>query len=163
MNKKQLILGWVIILGLTFLLFKPTYASWTEYKPARYMDLDGDFKNEIIIETKNGAGSGHYIEVMRIFKDDYHNLKLIFEIFTLDSVFGEGPGNDDISTVEFTEQNPQTGLRDIIVKSKRIYYKDDQNKIIDREEEQGSKIFKWNGKVFVEIKQNNINKTKPQK
>ena len=104
----------------------------------------GHFVNEIVIESKHGAGSGHYMEIMRIFKEaeKSEGLDLIFKMTTLDSIFGYGPGSEEISTVEFTEPNADNGLRDIIVKSKQIYYKDEENKIVDREEDLGTKIYK---------------------
>ncbi len=119
------------------------------------MDIDGDLKDEIIIESQHGAGSNHYIEDIRIFKDDYHKLRLIFSILTLDSYFGLKPphNQDTISKVEFTEQTSENkGVRDIIVKSKTIYYKDNENKTIDKEEYLGTKIYRWDGKIFEEQK-----------
>jgi hypothetical protein len=135
-----------------FILSISSYALWTEYADVRFLDLDGDFVEEIIIESHHGAGSGHYVEMLRIFKEDDKSagLKLIFMATTLDSIFGYGPGNDDISEVTFTGPETGGGLRDIIVKSKKIYYKDDENKVVDREEDLGTKIYKWNGEVFVE-------------
>jgi len=130
----------------------PAY-SWTEYGNIHYMDFDGDLMDEIVIKAKHGVGSGHYIEDMRIFKDKYPELELIFSIRTLDRYFGfESPNSYDVvSDVKFTEQTPENkGIRDIIVKSKKIYYKDEENKIVDKEEDLGIKIFKWNGKTFVE-------------
>ena len=79
MNKKQLTLL-VLLSPLIFFLIMPVYASWTEYKNIRYMDLDGDLTEEIIIEAKHGAGSNHYLEDMRVFKDKYPELELIFSI-----------------------------------------------------------------------------------
>lgn len=132
----------------------PAY-SWTEYKNVRYMDLDGDSTNEIIIEAKHGAGSNHYIEDMRIFKDNYPELDLIFSIRTVDSTYGFKPASpyncDIISAAQFTEQTPENnGIRNIIVTSKKISYKDEGNKVIDKEEDLGTKIFRWNGKAFIE-------------
>jgi hypothetical protein len=148
MNKKKLI----AILAIIVCLSMPAYATWTDYEDARYLDLDGDFLPEIIIKSHHGAGSGHYVEMLRIFKeaDESADLRCIFMTTTLDSIFGYGPGNDDISIVEFTEPNIDTGLRDIIVKSKKIYYKDDKNKVVGREEDLGTKIYKWNGDRYVE-------------
>ena len=127
--------------------------SWTEYFNIRYMDLDGDLAEEIIIESKHGAGSNHYIEDMRIFKDKYPELELIFAVRTLDSYFGlDAPNNYNIvSSVKFTEQTPENkGIRDIIVESKKAYFKDSDNKIIDKEEDLGTKIFKLNDNFYVE-------------
>ena len=129
-------------------------SKWTEYKNIRYMDLDGDLTEEIIIEAKHGAGSNHYLEDMRVFKDKYPELELIFSIRTLDSTYGFEPSShyncDEISEVHFTEPNLENGKRDIIVKTKKIYYKDENNKTVDKEEDLGTKIFKWNGQSFVE-------------
>ena len=148
----------------------PAYASWEAYKDVGdinidgdfkvgYIDIDGDFAKETIIESKHGAGSNHYLEMMRIFKEKEGQdwgLDLIFSIRTLDSYFGYFSSNftphDVVSEVEFTEPNPKNGTRDIIVKSKKIYYKDDKNKIVDREEELGTKVYKWNGTKFEEKK-----------
>lgn len=99
--------------------------SWTEYTNVRYMDFDGDLVDEVIIECRHGAGTGHYIEDVRIFKDAYPELELIFTIRTLDSTFGfsgeeEKYNCDIVSDVKFTEQTPENkGIRDIIVKIKK--------------------------------------------
>lgn len=135
----------------------PAYSSWMAYKNIRHMDLDGDFHDEIIVETKHGAGSNHYIEDLRVFKDKYPNLDLVFTVRTLDSNFGFEPSMkqynfDVVSDVKFTEPNPQNGRREIIVKSKKVHYKDTENKIIDKQEDLRTKIFQWNGDVFVETK-----------
>lgn len=142
----------ILLLLITLFLSEQVFA-WTEYKNIKYLDLDGDLANEIIIESKHGAGSNHYIEDMRIFKDNYPQLELIFSIRSLDSYFGlEVPNNYNIvSDVRFTEQTPENkGVRDIIVASKRVYFKDEENKVIDKEEDLGAKVFKWNGKSYVE-------------
>jgi len=156
MNKTQLILTWVIISITNFCFSIPAYSSWTEYKNVSYEDLNGDMEQEIIIEARHGAGSNHYLEDMRIFKDEYPELKLIFSIRTLDSFYGFAPSSpyncNEISDVKFTESIFKAGVKFIIVKSKKIYYKDSENKIIDKEEDLGSKLFKWNGKTFVENK-----------
>ena len=146
-----------LIILITLLCFNGTVYAWTEYKNIRYMDLDGDLANEVIIEARHGAGSNHYIEDMRIFKDNYPKLDLIFTVRTLDSTYGfkhPSPYNCDIiSSVEFTEPTIQNnGVRDIVVKSKKISYKDDENKVIDKDEILGTKIFKWDGMKFVESK-----------
>ncbi|MBU4509721.1 hypothetical protein KJ830_01605 [bacterium] len=149
--------------------FALAYSSWEAYKDVERINIDGDFKvgyidvngdfiNEIIIEKQYGAGSNHYLEDLRIFKDLEGNreLELIFYIVTLDRTFGfsgemKQYNCDIVSKVEFTDQTPENnGIRDIIVKSKKIYYKDKNNKIIDKEEGLGTKIFKWNGKTFFE-------------
>jgi len=140
---------------LTILIFTlvsaPVYA-WTDYANVRYMDFDGDLENEIIIESRHGAGTGHYIEDMRIYKDQYPKLELIFAVRTLDSYFDPSSEIFDIvSEVEFSEQTPENeGIRDIVVKSRKIYYKDEQNKVVDKEEELGTKVYKWNGTKFEE-------------
>ena len=130
--------------------------AWTEYKNIRYMDVNGDLANEIVMETKHGAGSNHYIEDIRIFNDKYPEVELIFTVRTLDSTYGFTPPSpyncNVISTVEFTEPRRQNGIRDIIVKSKKISYKDDENKVIDKEENLGTKIFEWDGERFTETK-----------
>ena len=97
--------------------------------------------------------------MMRIFKEkggqDWE-LDLIFSIWTLDSTFGfvgemKQYNCDIVSEVEFTETTVENkGIRDIIVKSKKIYYKDNENKIVDKEEKLGTKIYKWNGTKFEE-------------
>ena len=89
MNKKHL-LSLFLISVICLCLVSSIYASWTEYKDARYIDLDGDFLPEIIIESKQGVGLGHYVEIMRIFKEDdkLEGLRRIFVIATLDSSFG---------------------------------------------------------------------------
>jgi hypothetical protein len=111
------------------------------------------------VESKHGAGTGHYIEDMRIFKDKYPELELIFTVRMLDSYFGLDASNNYniVSNVKFTEQTPENkGIRDIIVESRKVYFKDSDNKIIDKEEDLGTKIFKWNGKAFIESKINKI-------
>ncbi len=147
----RVLIGPVLDLSLSV---APAYA-WTEYKNDRYIDFDGDLVNEIIIESKQGAGSNHYVEDMRIFKDKYPALDLIFSIRTRDSTYGFKPpsqyNRDIISTVEVTEQAPENnGVRDIVVRSRKVFYKDGENKIKDREEDLGSKTFKWNGAVYQE-------------
>lgn len=109
------------------------------------MDLDGDFTEEIILKTKHGVGSGHYIEDMRIFKEKYPELELIFSVRTLDSTFGFSDemkkyNCDIVSEVEFTEPDAEDGARSIIVKSKKITYKD-SSKAIEQEEELGTKTY----------------------
>ena len=122
------------------------------------MDLTGERLNEeIIVEARHGAGLGHYIEDVRIFKDNYPNLDLIFTVRTLDSTFGfekemSKYNCDIISTIEFSEKDPKNGTRDITVKTKKIYYKDTANKVVNREVDLGTKIYKWNGKQFKETK-----------
>ena len=132
----------------------PACSSWTEYSDVRYMDLDGDSNNEIIIEAKHSVGSNQAIEDIRIFKDDHPELRLIFHVRTLDRQYGpfvEFTPQDTVSTVTFTEPQPENyWVRDIIVESKTIYYKDDACQIVDREEELGTKVFKWNGEIFAE-------------
>ena len=61
MNKKQLLVFWTIAILFSIILYSPgpLYSAWTEYKNTSYIDLDGDFVNEIVIESKHGAGSGH--------------------------------------------------------------------------------------------------------
>jgi len=127
------------------------YSSWTEYEDVRYLDLDGDLTDEIIIESKHGAGIGHYIEEMRIFKDEYPHLRLIFEIRTLDEYSLELPYcYATVSEVKFTEQTLENkGVREIIVKPRKIYYKDCKNKVVDKEEKLETKEFKWDGKNFI--------------
>ncbi|MFY9402879.1 MAG: hypothetical protein WAQ07_05685 [Candidatus Omnitrophota bacterium] len=147
------LIGFSLLLVIVFCLTIPVYSSRTDYKNIRYLDFDGDLADEIIIESRHGAGLGHYIESMRIYKDSYPQLDLIFSIRTLDSYSGFKPPNnfDIVSGVKFTEQTPENkGIRDIIVTTKKIYFKDDDNKIIDKEEDLGVKVFKWNGKSYVE-------------
>ena len=150
---KNLLFLLALILSITLCLSVPIYASWTEYTNVRYLDLDGDLVEEIIIESKHGAGTGHYIEDMRIFKDKYPELELIFTIRTLDSyfdsIYGSGKYWDIVSEVEFTEPDLEIGTRNITVKSKKICYKD-ENKSIDKEEELETKVYKWNGTKFEE-------------
>ena len=145
---KSLLLSTLILL-LILCSYSPVYSSWTEYRDIRYIDLDGDFINEIIIESEHGTGSNHYLEDLRIFKDTYPELKLIFHTHALDRTFGfvgdmKQYNCDIVSEIEFTEPNPENGTRNIVIKSKKIYYKDEQNKVVDREEDLGSKIYKWN-------------------
>lgn len=147
----------LLLIILIALLICPSVYAWTAYSNVRYLDLDGDFEEEIIIESKHGIGTGHYIEDMRIYKDKYPELELIFHIRTLDSYFNSiyNPGKywDLVSEVEFTEQTPENkGIRGIIVKSKKIYYKD-IDKTFDREEDLGTKVYKWNEKKFVKSKE----------
>ncbi len=137
-----------LLLILILWFVTPAYSSWTEYNNIRYLDLDGDLADEIIIESKQGAGSNHYIEDMRIFKDKYPELELIFTVRILDSYFGlKAPNNYNIvSDVNFTEQTPENkGIRDIIVASKKVYFKDKENKVIDKEEDLGTKVFTMYG------------------
>ena len=144
----------ILISIIVLFAVTPVYESWAEYANTRYIDLDGDFAEEIVIEAKHSAGSNHYIEDLRIFKDKYPELELIFSIRTLDSYFGpfvDFTPQDTISEVKFTEPDPDNGTREIIVKSKRIYYKDDENKIVDREEDLGITIYKWNGEKFIDV------------
>jgi hypothetical protein len=148
---------WIALLILAcFVILSPSaaYPSWTEYKKIRYIDLDGDSADEIIIEARHGAGIGHYIEDMRIFKDKYPKLELVFSIRTLDSYFVDRNYNYDIvSEVKFSEPAIQNkGARDIIVHSGKVVYKDDEHKLIEREEKAADKIYKWNGVAFVEQK-----------
>lgn len=138
------------VFGLIICLFcSPVYA-WTEYKSVRYIDLDGDLANEIIIESKHGAGLGHYIEDIRIFKDKYPGLELIFTERTLDNCFVDEYNYEVVSTVEFLEPNPKSGIRDIITKTEKKYYKDNEHKVFERKEDLGTKVFRWNGIKFAE-------------
>jgi hypothetical protein len=128
-------------------------ASQIGYKNIRYMDMDGDLADEIIIEGRHSAGTGHYIEDLRIFRDEYPNLKLVFSVRTLDSYFaGKDYNYDIVSEVKFGEQTPANkGARDIIVRSKKVFYKDNEHKVIEREEKLADKAYKWNGTVFEEM------------
>jgi len=154
--KRKLII--IIFILLCFCI--PVQAFWSTNTNVRSdIDFDGDSIYEIIIETGHGAGSNHYIEDLRIYKDIYPELKLIFNIRTLDKTWGfEGDlveyNADIVSKVNFTEANPDTGYKGIIVESKKIYYKDPDfdHKDIDivREEDLGTKVYKWDGEKFVE-------------
>ncbi|MFH0763485.1 MAG: hypothetical protein V1927_00580 [Candidatus Omnitrophota bacterium] len=140
-----------ILIGLTAILcfHSPAYA-WTEYKNIRYVDLDGDSADEIVIESKHGAGYGHYIEDVRIFKDAYPALELMFTQRTLDSYSVDEYNYDVVSIVEFSEPNQKSGIRDIMTKTEKKYYKDNEHKVFDRTEDLGTKIFKWDGVKFGE-------------
>lgn len=155
MNRKQLIVVWIVLLTIFISFSSSAYASWSEYKNIRYMDVDGELggQDEIVIESKHGAGTGTYVEHIRIFKDNFPDLKLIFHIQTLESYFGPPEYNyDEVSEVKFTEPSPKGGSRDIAVHSKTIYYKDAEHKVIDRVEDLGIKMFKWDGSKFAEQK-----------
>ncbi|MFA7000756.1 MAG: hypothetical protein WC352_01235 [Candidatus Omnitrophota bacterium] len=139
-------------LGIVFfsvVLCPQTSYAWTEYKGVRYLDLDGDSTNEIIIESKQGAGTGHYIEDMRIFKDKYPELQLIFQTRTVDEYFTDDYHYKIISEVEFSDSTLNSGLRDIIVVTKKIYFKDDENKVVSKEEDLGTKVLKWEGTAYL--------------
>ncbi|MBU0694689.1 MAG: hypothetical protein KKC11_08515 [Candidatus Omnitrophica bacterium] len=164
--KKSFFLSILISIIIFFCLPIPECLSWEAFKDVEdintdgdfkvgYIDVDGDSINEIIIKKRYGAGSNHYLEDLRIFKDSEDNkeLELIFHIVTLDSIFGfssEKQYNRDIvSEVEFAEPTPENkGIRDIIVKSKKIYYKDAVNKVIDREEGLETKVFSMYGSSY---------------
>ena len=165
------------ILILLF-IFSTSYASWEAYKDVEDINTDGDFKvgcididadfiTEIIIKKQYGAGSNHYIEDLRIFKDPEgdRELELIFYIVTLDRTFGfvgemKQYNCDIVSKVELTEPTVENkGIRDIIVKSKKIYYKDDENKVVDRKEDLGTKVYKWNGIKFEQNYRDTVPKT----
>jgi hypothetical protein len=155
---------------MVFLASTSAYPSWQGYKDIEdvtidgdfkvgYIDMNGDFNKEIIIKTQYGAGSNHYLEDLRIFSDPHgtkeSRLELIFHVVTLDSTYGFHPpsihNRDIVSEVEFTESLPENnGVRDIIVRLRAVYYKDDENKIVDREEDLGTTVYKWNGEKFVE-------------
>jgi hypothetical protein len=142
----------VVLLGLIICLFcSPLYATWSEYKSVQYMDFDGDLVDEIIIKTAHGAGSGHYIENVRIFKDDGAEFELIFMETTLDSYFGYGTHNNDtVTSIEFSEPNIESGIRDIVTKTETRYYKDNDHEVFDRKEDLGAKVFRWDGAKFME-------------
>jgi hypothetical protein len=136
---------------MLFLIASSAYA-WTEYKETSYADLDGDLQPEIIVKSNHGAGIGHYIEMMRIFKETepLRELSLIFMTRTLDSYTtlpNKEPDFDIINEVKFTEQNVKNGAKDIIVRSQKVCYKD-ENKAIDKKEDFGVKIYKWDGKTY---------------
>lgn len=150
--KKYLILS-IALIGVFFCSL--SLASWAEFSNVSHdIDFDGDFVNEIIVESKHGAGTGHYIEQMRIYKDEFPEMKLLFSIRTVDKIWGtpkEGPlGSAIISDVEFTEQDGTNGLRDIIVKTKEVIYKDDLG-TIEKEQNFFEYVFQWDGKVFVDV------------
>ena len=140
----------ILLVTILFCFVTPAYPSWIEHAKTQYIDLDGDFIDEIVIKSHHGAGMGHYVEDIRIFKDKYPELELVFRIITLDSYFSPPYGKpfDTISTVEFTDQDPEKGTRDIVVKTKKVYYKDEETKTVEKEEDLGIKIFKWTGQVF---------------
>lgn len=143
-----------LCITILFCFAMTAYSDWPEHKSIRYLDMDGDLTPEIILESRQGAGTGHYVEDMRIFKDDYPTLELIFTVITLHRYFGfDNPiyNCDIVSAVEFTEQTVENkGIRAIIVKTKKIYYKDEERKIVEKEENVGTKIFKWDGVKFAE-------------
>ena len=58
----------ILISTLMLCSIIPAYPSWIEYTNVRYLDLDGDLVEEIIIESRHGVGTGHYIEERRILK-----------------------------------------------------------------------------------------------
>jgi hypothetical protein len=146
---------WLALATMGFSLLCPQLLfAWSEYKNTSHMDFDGDQSEELIIETKQGVGLGHYVEDMRIFKDDGSELKLIFEIKTVDEYFIDGNHFKILSDVTFSEPDKTTGLRTIAIASKKIYFKDDENKVISKEESLGTKIFTWNGKTYLEEDKN---------
>ena len=151
MRWKSYCLLLLVFIGTLFWYFPSVYA-WTEYKKVSYMDLDGDFQDEVIIEAGHGAGTNHYLEDMRIFKDEHHEFKLIFHIWTLDSTFGlEDPANnfDIVSEVRFLEPTIDNGNRSIIVDTKKVFYKDTEKKTISRKDDLGSELYEWNGNSFI--------------
>jgi len=155
---KRIVTIFMTLSALLCFCASSAYSSWMEYAQVSYMDLTGDLNDEIIIKAKHGAGSNHYIEDIRIFQDKYPELDLIFQVSTLDSTFGfKGEMSkyncNIISTVEFVEPDLKKGARNIIVKTNKIYYKDDENKVVDREMNLGAKIYKWNGNLFEELRQ----------
>jgi len=175
MNKKQIIFL-ICLLSIIFYTIQKAYPSWQAYKDIEamaldgeakvgYIDIDGDFNPEIIIQKQYGAGSGHYIEDLRIFKDPEgeRELKLIFYITTLEKFFGydiEGIAKDYVSKVEFSDPDSKNGLRKIYVKSYIIYYntsewQDDDESNIKEVEDLGNKIYRWNGEKFVEVVRKN--------
>ncbi|OGW81959.1 MAG: hypothetical protein A3G33_04215 [Omnitrophica bacterium RIFCSPLOWO2_12_FULL_44_17] len=141
-----------LVIPLFFLVCQQFVYAWTEYSNVRYLDLDGDATNEIIIEAKHGAGTGHYIEDMRIFKDKSPELELIFQTQTVNEYFIDKDHSKIVSQVSFTEPDTANGLRDIIIESEKIYFTDNENKIIEKEENLGKKVFKWNGEKYIEAK-----------
>jgi len=146
------------VLSVT-LFFSPTLAlsAWVEYSNAEYLNLDGESGDEIILTSKHGVGSNHYVEDMRIYKDLYPELKLIFSVKTLDSNYGfasPSPYNyNEVSGVKFSDPNNKTGARDIIVETRKIYFKDSENKSSDKEEKARKEIFTWNGINFIKNEQ----------
>jgi len=56
-------------------LVVPAYAAWNEHQSVEYVDLvnnKDDFQDtEIILKSRHGAGTGHYVEMLRIYKDTF--------------------------------------------------------------------------------------------
>ena len=159
-----------LLLGLILFPFVSAYPLWQAYNDigdialdgefkVGYIDIDGDFNPEIIIQKGYGAGSGHFVEDLRIFKDPEgeKELKLIFYVTTLEKFFGhdiEGVAKDYVSKVEFSDPDPKSGLRDLYVKRHITYYKtsewqDDDESNIKEVEDLGVKTYEWNGEKFV--------------
>jgi len=71
--------------------------AWDYHTDIRSEELTGDDTKEIIIESKGSGGTGSYYEEMRIYQDNFEEMKLIFKVRTLWKI----QNKEIVSTVEF--------------------------------------------------------------
>ncbi len=138
----------LLLLGIASYCF-----AWSEYENYTYLDFDGDSLDEIIVESRTVVDDNHYREDMRIFKDELPEWKLIFHAQTMDSTF-RIPGKENtevISEVKFKRPDPEDSRMYIVVKTRKIYYRDTMNKRPSKLEDVGTKIYMWDGTVFSEF------------
>ena len=146
------------LLIVTVALFNITNIaySWDEHLDISHKELTGDYISEIIIKSKGSGGTGLYYEDIRIYNDEFPELTLIFQIRTLEKVTGtEASQHNTSSVVTFSEPNSQDGSLDIIVNTEVMYYKNYDDKVGEKTV-LDAKIFKWNGKKYVESNKSEI-------
>lgn len=146
----------VLVSILSLFLIKPVFA-WKDNKDVRFEDLDGDYTSEVILTSMSSGGTGVGHEEMRIFKDKDPNLELIFYIETVYEYDLQMNHVKKEAQVTFSEINPKTGAKDIIVSIKEIEY-EKEGKPVNKTTDLGKKRFIWNGKKYVEAKMEKENK-----
>jgi hypothetical protein len=132
----------------------PAQAYYHEYhKDVEFIDLihgEGEGPELIVYDTK-GLGSGHYIETVRIYVNEYPDLRLIFQLVTLQRHMNTAwyPGQNIAFAQEFQIETREDGVSDILVDiSKRIYegeYGDELTKV----EHWGQMRFVWDDEHYV--------------
>ncbi len=145
-------MGRIFILVLISFLFlvKPSFA-WKDNTGVRLEDLDGDYVDEVILTSASSGGTGIGHEEMRIFKDKDPTLELIFYIEIVDEYDLQMNHVKKEAQVTFSEINPKTGAKDIIVATKEIEY-EKEGMPVNKTTDLGKKRFIWNGKKYVEAK-----------
>lgn len=106
--------------------------------------------SEIILTHEGSSGSGHFRKEIRIFIDKDDNLEKVFSYPLVEEHYFSGIYPKEhiafAGEVEFSESNEETGYRDLIVKTTKYIFSNDQTAPLLEGEDKG--IFAWGGEVL---------------